>query len=120
MDIAEIKQRHEKRKEYGTLVSETYMHQHIDFLLQELEKLQRIISDHGPDGRNYTNSQYVELRQENERLTKQRDNFGSTLATIAALIKVRPDLNSVEMLKDVSERAEAAFLRDEEISGHAK
>lgn len=34
----------------------------------ENEKLRREISSHGPEGRNYTNAQYVDLLLENERL----------------------------------------------------
>lgn len=93
MDIAEI-------KEYYMLdgYSDERAIKHVGFLLQELEKLQRIIDDHGPDGRNYTNAQYVALRQENEQhkaLTK------SVLDIIVAKHPyVRPTLQEIIKMID--------------------
>lgn len=40
---------------------------------EENERLKNEIKSHGPEGRNYTNAQYVELRLENERLRGEHE-----------------------------------------------
>lgn len=105
MDIAEIKQRLENR-EHGKTLCNNPLSQYdikwnaptqdddIRFLLQELEKLQRTIDDHGPEGRNYTNAQYVALRQDNERYKEALDEIYKTddLVTILKICeKLKPD-----------------------------
>jgi chromosome segregation ATPase len=42
---------------------------------EENERLKNEIKSHGPEGRNYTNAQYVELRLEIERLREQVDSL---------------------------------------------
>lgn len=40
----------------------------IDFLLDEVERLEDMLNTHAPHGRNYTNQQYVDLLHENQKL----------------------------------------------------
>ena len=77
--IAEIqKSAEEARKTKGTWVDGQDYADDVEFLLDELEReraeldrLKREIESHGPEGRNYTNQQVVELRLERERLIEE-------------------------------------------------
>jgi chromosome segregation ATPase len=53
--------------------------QEVVSLTQEVEKLNREITSHAPEGRNYTNAQYVQLRQENERIKEENRDLKSHL-----------------------------------------
>lgn len=56
-----------------------------------------------------------QLKQENKRLTKQRDNFGVTLSDIMAVPKSLPNLEPQRQLSVISKKVEESFLRDEVI-----
>lgn len=74
MDNQRDKQRAEKLKEIQTHFKNSYgilpdrTREFGIFLLEEIERLQKEISSHGPEGRNYTNMQYVNLMGERHRL----------------------------------------------------
>ena len=58
----------------GALLGIELSNKDYSFLHTEAEraqKFERLIETHAPEGRNYTNAQYVELLQENERLRER-------------------------------------------------
>ena len=48
----------------------------VAWLIEQVEKLE----SHAPDGRNYTNAQYVELLKENERYRKALEFYASPIS----------------------------------------
>lgn len=75
--IAEIKARLDvdfyvfSERDNGEIIEYDEAQKDISFLLSELDRLKREIESHGPEGRNYTNRQVVELRMERERLIEE-------------------------------------------------
>lgn len=67
--IEEIERLNEIQKLWKEINPTVYqMYETITELQAEVERLQREIRSHGPEGRNYTNQQYVDLRTEVSQL----------------------------------------------------
>ena len=69
--IAEIREGYKSERDDNFTYKKEIVEQDIRFLLSELDRLKREILSHGPEGRNYTNQQVVELRLERERLIEE-------------------------------------------------
>jgi hypothetical protein len=57
----------------------------LDAAVGEIERLQREIRSHGPEGRNYTNQQYVDLRTEVSQLREDKQKLIDALIDISDL-----------------------------------
>lgn len=86
------------------LIGGTKVEEYWDWLVKQVD----IMQSHAPEGRNYTNAQYVELLQENEQIKGAYDDrcedIEGYLQTLADIRKVLYSCSKIEdKIKEIEE-----------------